>query len=98
MHQVRDGVSKLELELVDEAADEPVAVHRVVHDLLHRSTDGQEVLILVVLEENHHTHTHLRQWITHNPPHCKTCFYYSVFLSCYQSKYQKILKSECECV
>lgn len=38
------------MELVDEALDEPVAVDGIVHDLLHGSADGEEVLVLFILQ------------------------------------------------
>lgn len=44
-------VPKLGVELSNETFDEPVAVHRIIHDLLHGFADRQEVLTLLILDK-----------------------------------------------
>lgn len=51
-HQVRQRVSKLGVELVDKTFDEPVTVDRVVHNLLHCTADGEEVVVLFILKHS----------------------------------------------
>ena len=50
-HEVGHGVSKLCVELIDERLDQPIAINRIVYDLLHGSTDGEEVLVLFILKQ-----------------------------------------------
>lgn len=51
-HQVGYWVSKLCVELIDKTLDEPVTVDRIIYDLLHGSTDGEEVLVLFILRQH----------------------------------------------
>ena len=45
-------VSKLCVELIDKTLDEPVTVDGIIHNLLHGSTDREEVLILFILKQH----------------------------------------------
>lgn len=49
-YEMRNRVSKLGVELTDKTLDEPVAVDGILDYLLHGLTDGQEVLILLILK------------------------------------------------
>ncbi len=48
-YQVGHWVSKLCIELINKTLDQPIAVDRIIYDLLHGSTDGEEVLVLFIL-------------------------------------------------
>lgn len=54
------GVSKLCVELIDETFDQPIAVDGIIYDLIHGSTDGQEVLVLFSLKQ----HIHIERYNT----------------------------------
>ena len=54
-HKVGHRVSKLRVELMYETLDEPVTVDRIVYDLLHGSTDGEEVPVLFILRGERNT-------------------------------------------
>lgn len=56
-YQVGYRVSKLCVELIDETLDQPIAVDRIIYDLLHGSTDGEEVLVLFTLKNKNKTTT-----------------------------------------
>lgn len=47
-------VSELCVELVDKTFDQPVAVDRIIYDLLHGSADGEKVLVFFILEKTQH--------------------------------------------
>lgn len=49
IYQMRYWISKLCVELIDKTLDQPVAVNRIVYNLLHGSTDGEEVIIFFIL-------------------------------------------------
>lgn len=49
-YEVRKRVSKLNVELIYETLDQPIAVNGIINNLLHGSADRQEVFILIILE------------------------------------------------
>lgn len=48
---MRHRVSKLCVKLIDETFDQPITIDRIIYDLLHGSTDGEKVLVLLILKQ-----------------------------------------------